>query len=95
MSEVFILTVTAADGRYEELASAMQAILPDTAAFAGAELIRAAGDPVARTVTIYEVWDSVESHQAYTAWRGEQGDSARIGAMLGAPPRLDHLTNLF
>lgn len=95
MSEVFILTLTAAEGRYDDLASAMRAILPDTVRFAGAELIRAAGDPAARTVTVYEVWDSVESHQAYTAWRGEQGDSARIGAMLGAPPRLDHLSDLF
>jgi heme-degrading monooxygenase HmoA len=95
MSEVFILTLTAAEGRYEELASAMQAILPDTAAFKGAEMIRAAGDPVARTVTIYEVWDTAESHTAYTTWRGERGDSARLGAMLGAAPTLQHLANLF
>lgn len=95
MSEVFILTLTAAEGRYEELASAMQAILPDTAAFKGAELIRASGDPVARTVTVYEVWDTVESHTAYAAWRSEQGDSARLGAMLGAAPTLEHQVNLF
>ena len=95
MSIVVTLTLKAAEGRYEELAKVMQAILPDTAARPGAELIRAAGDAASRTIIVYEEWDCLESQQAYMAWRTERGDLNDIGPMLGAPPNFEQKTLLF
>jgi len=95
MSIVIRLTVKAAEGKYEQLAERMQAILPDTAARAGAELIRAAGDPASGTIIVYEEWDCLESQQAYLAWRAGRGDIDGIGPLLSEPPRFDQLTLLF
>lgn len=92
MSVVVILTLKAAEDQYDQLAATMQAILPDTAKREGAELIRAAGDAEARTVTVYEEWDRIESQQAYMAWRTERGDIATLVAMLREPPELKVLT---
>ena len=95
MSVVVMLTLKAAEGRYQELAGLMKAILPDTAARAGAELIRAAGDPATGTVTLYEEWDHLESQQAYMAWRTERGDIAKLVSMLREPPKVEQLAQLF
>ena len=95
MSVVVMLTLKAAEGRFEELAGMMKAILPDTAARAGAELIRAAADPATGTVTIYEEWDKIESQQAYMAWRTERGDITKLVSVLGAPPKVEQLAHLF
>ena len=95
MSVVVMLTFKAAEGLYDQLAETMKAVLPDTAARTGAQLIRAAGDPASGTVTLYEEWDRIESQQAYMAWRAERGDLAALGAMLGEPPKVETLTLLF
>jgi hypothetical protein len=70
-------------------------LLPDTAARPGAELIRAAGDPATGTVTVYEEWDSAESHKAYTAWRASRGEIGSFGQFLSEPLKLEQLTHLF
>ena len=95
MSVVVMLTLKAAEGRYQELAGMMKAVLPYTAARAGAELIRAAGDPATGTVTIYEEWDRLESQQAYMAWRAERGDIAKLVSLLREPPKIEQLAHLF
>lgn len=95
MSVVVMLTLKAAEGRYAELAGVMQAILPDTMARDGAELIRAAGDPATGTVTLYEEWDRIESQQAYMAWRSERGDIAKLVTLLREPPKVEKLVKLF
>jgi quinol monooxygenase YgiN len=95
MSVVFMLTMKASEGRYGELAEAIKAMLPDTAARPGAELIRAAGDPATGTVTVYEEWDSAESHKAYTAWRKARGEIGSFGQFLSEPLKLEQLTLLF
>lgn len=95
MSVVVTLTLKAKDENYDELVKTMAAILPDTAAFAGAELIRAAGDDASKTVTVYEEWDKIESQQAYLGWRTERGDIDTLVAMLREPPQIDVLTHIF
>ncbi len=95
MSVVFVLTLKAAEGRYDQLVETTKAILPDTAAWPGAELIRAAGDPATGTVTVYEEWDRPESQQAYIAWRAQRGDLEVLEAMLREPPSLEQQTLLF
>lgn len=95
MSVVVILTLKAGEGRYEELAAIMQAILPDTAVRPGAQLVRAAGDPATGTVTLYEEWDRIESQQDYMAWRTDRGEIAKLVSMLREPPKVEQLVLLF
>ncbi|HUA77694.1 MAG TPA: hypothetical protein VMA86_08480 [Acetobacteraceae bacterium] len=95
MSVVVMLTFQAADGRYGALVEMFEAILPDTVKRPGAELVRAAGNPASGTITLYEVWDRIESQQAYIAWRTERGDIAKLGALLREPPQIEQLTSLF
>ena len=56
MSVTVILTLRAKDDMFETLEGTMKAILPDTAARDGAELISAASDPETKTCVVYEVW---------------------------------------
>lgn len=95
MSVVVMLTLKARDETYGELKKTMAAILPDTAAREGAELIRCGADEGTKTVTVYEEWDRIESQQAYMAWRTERGDIDTLVAMLREPPRVDVLDHVF
>ena len=89
MPVVIILTAKAAPGRYDELLAMMAEALPDTAAQPGAELIRGGGDRGAETVTVFQIWDRIESRQAYIDWRAARGDLDRMGGMLREPARFD------
>ena len=95
MSIVILQTFKAVEGRYAELAGALTAMLPDTAARAGAEFVHAAGDAAAGVVTIYEQWDRAESLQAYVAWRTENTDVSALMALLESPPKIEQLACLY
>jgi len=95
MSVVVLLTTKAKDDQYETLVATMKAILPDTAARDGAELIRAAADPEDKSVKVYEVWDKIESQQAYVKWRAERGDLDKMGALLREPPTFEVMEDIF
>lgn len=94
-SVVVTLTLKAKEDQYETLKATMAAILPDTAARDGAELIRAAGDDEAKVVTVYEEWDRIESQQAYMAWRTERGDIEKLVSLLREPPQVSVLSHIF
>jgi len=91
MSIVTIVVFKAAEDHYSDLEQTLKAILPDTAARPGAELIRAAGNPE----TANEQWDSVESQQAYRAWSAENRDPATLMAMLREAPQSEQLEHIF
>ncbi len=95
MSVTVMLTLKAKDDMFETLEGTMKAILPDTAARDGAELISAASDASSKTVIIYELWDKIESQQAYMAWRTERGDIDKLVSLLREPPQVDVLNHLF
>lgn len=95
MSVVVMLTLKARDESYDQLKQTMAAILPDTARRDGAELIRCGGDDGAKTVTVYEEWDRIESQQAYMAWRTERGDIDKLVALLREPPQVAVLDHIF
>jgi len=95
MSVTVMLTLKAKDDMFETLEGTMKAILPDTAAFDGAELISAASDPETKTCIIYELWDKIESQQAYMAWRTERGDIDKLVSLLREPPQVDVLNHIF
>ncbi len=95
MSVVVILTARAKEGQYETLVETFKAILPDTAARDGAELIRACADPADKAVRVYEVWDGIESQKAYMQWRAERGDLDKLGALLREPPVFEELEDIF
>ncbi len=95
MSVTVMLTLKAKEDMFEQLEGAMKAILPDTAKRDGAELISAASDAPSKTVIIYELWDKVESQQAYMAWRTERGDIDKLVSMLREPPQIEVLKHIF
>jgi len=95
MSIVTIVTFKAAEGQYANLENVLKTILPETAARPGAELIRAAGNPETLTFTIYEQWDSVESHQGYRAWSAENRDPAVLMSLLAEAPQSEQLEHIF
>ena len=95
MSVTVMLTLKAKEDMFEQLEGTMKAILPDTAARDGAELISAASDAESKTVIIYELWDKIESQQSYMAWRTERGDIVKLVALLREPPQVDVLNHIF
>lgn len=95
MSIVVKLTLKAKDETYDQLVSTMKAILPDTAARDGAELISCAADPESKTVLIYEVWTDKASQESYLAWRAERGELDAMGAMLAEPPSFEDMEHVF
>lgn len=62
--------------------------LPDTRAFQGCsrlEVVQDIDDPT--VVTLIEEWDARSDHEAYMAWRGEQGVlRTEMGPLLAAAP---------
>ena len=95
MSVVFEVTFKAKDETYDQLHATLTAILPDTAKFAGAELVSCSADPDDKTFHIHEVWESVESQKAYLEWRQERGDVDKLVALLREAPTFEereHLT---
>ncbi|MGB0507290.1 MAG: putative quinol monooxygenase [Pikeienuella sp.] len=95
MTVCVLLTLKPKEGSFEELEDLLKAILPDTAARDGAELISCSSDAENNTIIVYELWDKIESQQAYIAWRAERGDLDVLGALLGEPPRFDVMKHLF
>ncbi|MFT4795727.1 MAG: quinol monooxygenase YgiN [Paracoccaceae bacterium] len=94
MSIVINLHLKAADGQYDALHAALTAILPDTAARAGAELVSCMANPDDQSFVVHEVWDKKDSQEAYIAWRVERGDIDTLVAMLREPPvfvEMEHL----
>ena len=94
MSVVFEVTFKAKDDTYDQLHATLTAILPDTAKFEGAELISCSADQADKTFYVHEVWDSVESQQAYVAWRKERGDIDKLVALLREAPIFEQREHL-
>lgn len=86
MSVVINLVVKAKEDQFDAVVALFQEILPDTAAYKGAELISCFADADDKSVTVHEVWDEKASQEAYMAWRVETGLVDRIGPMLREPP---------
>lgn len=86
MSVVVTLTLEARPDRYDALAEHLAAVLPDTAAAPGAELIRASADPERLVFTVFQIWDRIESREAYIAWRTAHGEIAALDAFVRSPP---------
>jgi quinol monooxygenase YgiN len=86
MSIVINLHLKAADGQYDTLHATLTAILPDTAACEGAELISCMADPATQSFIVHEVWDAKESQEAYIGWRAERGDLDKLATLLREPP---------
>ena len=95
MSVTVMLTLKAKEDLFDQLEATMKAILPDTAARDGAELISAASDPSSKTIIVYELWDKIESQQAYMGWRTERGDIDKLVSLLREPPQVDVLNHIF
>jgi len=89
MSVVVNAVFKARDETFDELVAYMASILPDTAKFEGAELISFFADPEDKSVVVHEVWTEKASQEAYLGWRSENGDVAKIVALLREPPAFE------
>jgi quinol monooxygenase YgiN len=85
MSMLVLLQIEAAPGKEEEVASLFAEFLPDTRRFDGCHSVsfHQAQDSATRFVVV-ERWTTKEHHEAYSRWRGERGDSDRMGALITA-----------
>ena len=87
MSVVIDLHLKAKDQEnYDKLYGTLQAILPDTAKYDGAQLISCSANPDDLTFIVHEVWETAEHQQKYIGWRQERGDVDVLVSMLAEPP---------
>ncbi len=87
MCVVIDLHLTAKDREnYDKLHATLTAILPDTAAYKGAELISCSADEKNMPFIVHEVWESLAHQQAHLGWRQERGEIDALVSMLGKPP---------
>ncbi len=86
MSVVVNAVFKVQEDRFDEFVAFMASILPDTAAYEGAELVSCYADPEDKTLVVHEVWGEKAHQEAYLGWRNERGDVARIVEMLREPP---------
>ncbi len=89
MSIVVNATFKAQPDKYQALYDTMVAILPDTAARDGAELISCTADPDDKSFMVHEVWSKLDDQKAYLQWRAERGDVAKLMDLLREPPTFD------
>ncbi len=69
--------------------------LADTRAYEGCQsLVVYSNKEDPTNVIIYEIWDSVEHHQKYVAWREEDGTLATFAENLAAPPSIRYFDHL-
>lgn len=76
----------------DELLAVLGRNLHDTRGFQGCcglQVVQDVDDPT--VVTLIEEWDARADHQAYMAWRGEQGVlRAEMGPLLAAAPAVSY-----
>lgn len=91
MSTVLAITVTAVEGRRDDLVAAFEAILGDTRSFDGnisVEILLS--DANQDDVLLFEEWESQDHYAKYKAWRSSSGTSviSSSGLVEGPPQTL-------
>lgn len=72
--------------RLEEFLEALHAILPDTRAFDGCEVLETYVEPATPgLVVLWERWPSSDHHRRYVQWRTESKSAAALGPFLTGP----------
>ncbi len=95
MSILVLLEVKAQPGKVDEFKSDLEEALPDTRAFDGCEGVTAhenQDDP--GQITLIERWGSKSAYEAYTAWREERGDLARLAGLVSGPPSIRYFDDV-
>lgn len=83
------ITITAEEGKLEELKTKLTANLPVTREFTGNELVRlVAPQDDSNTLLLIQEWESSEAYHAYKAWRTETGSSALVPGLVTGPPKV-------
>ena len=73
MSVIVVIELTAKDGHLEPLIQQLHEILPDTRAYDGCLFLRMSVFGSKNMVELCEEWETKEHHEAYAAWRMENG----------------------
>ena len=82
-----------ADGNAEKFVQMCRELFPETRRFDGCESIDISVDTDDENrLVMTEIWTSKEHHQAYLAFRTEDGSLEKIGALLSDPPKFSYLT---
>ena len=93
MAIVAILDLQLKAESLEAAPGVLHATLTDTRAFPGClevTVLIDSSDPA--HVAVYETGESMESDQAYRAWRATPEGASDLGSILAAAPRLTHFT---
>jgi quinol monooxygenase YgiN len=86
-THVVHLTLSIAPERQAAFERLMETEAPLTRGYEGCELFEIYAGERPGEVIFLEHWRSEAASQAYTQWRVERGDMARLGAFFTAPPR--------
>jgi quinol monooxygenase YgiN len=92
LSHTVIVEVRCQPSKGDEFLASLLPALEDTRAFAGCESIEAyvdQRDP--DLVVLWEKWEEEEHHEAYMAWRIEEGLLARLAPLFDGDARVLHL----
>ncbi|MEW5703536.1 MAG: antibiotic biosynthesis monooxygenase [Pseudomonadota bacterium] len=91
MPTIALVSFPLDEKKAEEYKAAIKSILPETAAFKGAQkIVMLVDKDQPADVVVYEEWDSREHHQKYLAWRKERGDLDKVFGMLRADPSIKY-----
>lgn len=78
-------------GLVEDVLHGLKELLPETRAFAGClgiHIVRDLDDP--DSFALIEEWEERANHEAYLAWRTEEGTLAGMMDVLAEPPRFTY-----
>lgn len=81
------MTLTIAPGRQDAFETMMCTEAPLTRAYDGCELFEVYAGPNPGEIIFLEHWRSHAASEAYTKWRTDRGDMARLGAFFAAAPK--------
>ena len=75
----------------DEFATTLGGMFPETSTHDGFINIRLLkSDTAENEFILLQEWETAQHHQAYMAFRGEQGDLDRLAAMTACPPLLHY-----
>ncbi len=91
MSVMALVALDVAEGKADAMVAVLRDLLPETRTFDGCLSVAIStrpGEP--NKVVLHEQWESSDKHQAYMAWRTENGSIQRIAELLAGPPDISY-----
>jgi len=91
VSVTVLATLKLKPGMAEAVLGGLKGLLPDTRAYQGCQSIKIVQDlDNPDTVALVEEWENRSDHEAYLAWRAEQGELDKMAEVLAEPPTFQY-----